>query len=78
LSLTAEAPVITTDRADFSTNINNEAIDNLPINGRRWSSFRALDAWRVADGTFGLSSFRASRIAEQQHVDGGDNNQPFL
>src|SRR5580704_1382243 len=30
---TAEAPVIVADRADFSTNINNTTIENLPING---------------------------------------------
>jgi len=76
---TAEAPVITTDRADFSTNINNEAIDNLPINGRRWSSFALSTPGAVADGTFGLVSFRGiSGLLNNNTVDGGDNNQAFF
>src|SRR5882762_4891617 len=71
---TAEAPVITTDRADFSTNINNDAIDNLPINGRRWSSFALSTPGAVPDGTFGLVSFRGiSGLLNNNTVDGGDN-----
>jgi len=76
---TAEAPVITTDRADFSTNINNDAIDNLPINGRRWSSFALSTPGAVPDGTFGLVSFRGiSGLLNNNTVDGGDNNQAFF
>jgi hypothetical protein len=76
---TAEAPVITADRADFSTNINNEAIDNLPINGRRWSSFALSTPGAVPDGTFGLVSFRGiSGLLNNNTVDGGDNNQAFF
>jgi len=76
---TAEAPVITTDRADLSTNINNDAIDNLPINGRRWSSFALSTPGAVPDGTFGLVSFRGiSGLLNNNTVDGGDNNQAFF
>ena len=42
ITATAEAPVITTDRADFSTNINDVALDNLPINGRNWMDLAML------------------------------------
>ena len=76
---TAEAPVITTDRSDFSTNINNEAINNLPINGRRWSTFALSTPGAVPDGTFGLVSFRGvSGLLNNNTVDGGDNNQAFF
>jgi len=76
---TAEAPVLTTDRADFSTNINNDALDNLPMNGRRWSSFALSTPGAVADGTFGLVSFRGiSGLLNNNTVDGGDNNQAFF
>lgn len=75
----AEAPVITTDRADFSTNINLTTIDNLPINGRRWSTFALSTPGAVPDGNFGLVSFRGvSGLLNNNTVDGGDNNQAFF
>jgi len=76
---TAEAPVITTDRADFSSNMNNEFINNLPVNGRRWSTFALSTPGAVPDGTFGLVSFRGiSGLLNNNTVDGGDNNQAFF
>jgi outer membrane receptor protein involved in Fe transport len=76
---TAEAPVITTDRADFSTNINETTIENLPINGRRWSTFALSTPGAVPDGNFGLVSFRGvSGLLNNNTVDGGDNNQAFF
>lgn len=76
---TAEAPVITTDRSDFSTNINNDSINNLPINGRRWSTFALATPGAVPDGNFGLVSFRGvSGLLNNNTVDGGDNNQAFF
>jgi len=76
---TAEAPVIVTDRADFSTNINSTSIDNLPINGRRWSSFALSSPGAVPDGGFGLVSFRGiSGLLNNNTVDGADNNQAFF
>ena len=76
---TAEAPVITTDRSDFSTNINNDSINNLPINGRRWSTFALGTPGAVPDGNFGLVSFRGvSGLLNNNTVDGGDNNQAFF
>jgi hypothetical protein len=76
---TAEAPVITTDRSDFSTNINNDSINNLPANGRRWSTFALATPGAVPDGNFGLVSFRGvSGLLNNNTVDGGDNNQAFF
>jgi outer membrane receptor protein involved in Fe transport len=76
---TAEAPVITTDRADFSTNINQTTIENLPINGRRWSFFALSTPGAVPDGGFGLVSFRGiSGLLNNNTVDGADNNQAFF
>jgi hypothetical protein len=76
---TAELPVITTDRADFATNINQTTIDNLPINGRRWSSFALSTPGAVPDGGFGLVSFRGiSGLLNNNTVDGADNNQAFF
>ena len=79
IEATAELPVITTDRADFTTNINQTTIDNLPINGRRWSTFALLSPGAVPDGGFGLVSFRGiSGLLNNNTVDGADNNQAFF
>jgi hypothetical protein len=76
---TAELPVITIDRADFTTNINSTTIDNLPINGRRWSTFALSTPGAVPDGGFGLVSFRGiSGLLNNNTVDGADNNQAFF
>src|SRR5919106_3515545 len=39
VDVSAEAPVINTTQQDFSSNINQTSINELPINGRRASSF---------------------------------------
>jgi hypothetical protein len=76
---TADAPVIVADRADFSTNINQTTIENLPINGRRWSFFALDTPGAVPDGGFGLVSFRGiSGLLNNNTVDGADNNQAFF
>jgi outer membrane receptor protein involved in Fe transport len=76
---TAEAPVIVADRADFTTNINQTTIENLPINGRRWSFFALSTPGAVPDGGFGLVSFRGiSGLLNNNTVDGADNNQAFF
>src|SRR5580704_14813408 len=76
---TAEAPVIVADSSDFSTNINQTTIENLPINGRRWSFFALSTPGAVPDGGFGLVSFRGiSGLLNNNTVDGADNNQAFF
>lgn len=78
VDVTAEAPVINTNSQDFSTNINQTSINELPINGRRASNFVLLTPATVPDGTFGLISFRGiSGLLNNSTVDGGDNNQSF-
>jgi Carboxypeptidase regulatory-like domain/TonB dependent receptor len=76
---TAEAPVLVTDRADFTTNINSTSLENLPMNGRRWSFYALSTPGAVADGGFGLVSFRGiSGLLNNNTVDGADNNQAFF
>src|SRR5690349_1075103 len=76
---TAETPVIVADRADFSTNINQTTIENLPIDGRRWSFFALSTPGATPDGGFGLVSFRGiSGLLNNNTVDGADNNQAFF
>src|ERR1700752_41964 len=79
VDVSAEAPVINTNQQDFSSNINQTSINELPINGRRWSNFALLTPGAVPDGTFGLISFRGiSGLLNNNTIDGGDNNQAFF
>ncbi|MBA2502425.1 MAG: TonB-dependent receptor, partial [Pyrinomonadaceae bacterium] len=79
VQVTGEAPVINTTQQDFSTNINQTSINELPINGRRASDFVRLTPGVVADGNFGLNSFRGiSSLLNNNTVDGGDNNNAFF
>lgn len=79
VTTTAQAPVVETDRSDFSTNINQETMENSPVNVRRWSSFALTTPGASPDGTFGLTSFRGiSGLLNNNTVDGADNNQAFF
>jgi hypothetical protein len=79
VQVVSEAPVINTEQQDFSTNINQTSINELPVNGRRWSNFAILTPGAVPDGNFGLISFRGiSGLLNNSTVDGGDNNQAFF
>jgi len=79
VEVTSEAPVINTNQQDFSNNFNQTSINELPINGRRWSNFALLAPGAVPDGTFGLISFRGiSGLLNNSTIDGGDNNQAFF
>jgi Carboxypeptidase regulatory-like domain/TonB dependent receptor len=77
--ITADAPVINTNQPDFSNNMNQTSINNLPINGQRWSNFALLNPGTVPDANFGLISFRGiSGLLNNNTIDGGDNNQAFF
>jgi hypothetical protein len=74
-----EAPAVNTTQPDFASNVDAAAIDNLPINGRRWSNFALLTPTVTLDGNFGLISFRGiSGLMNNSTVDGADNNQAFF
>src|SRR4029453_13158004 len=79
VQVTAESPIINTDQSDFSTNINQTTIANLPTNTRRWSTFALMTPGAAPDGNFGLVSFRGiSGLLNSNTVDGGDNTQAFF
>ena len=59
VTVTGGAPLINLQNSDFSSNMTAQAIDNLPINGRRWSDLTLLTPGAVADSNgFGLLSIR--------------------
>lgn len=79
VEVTAEAPVINLSDNANATNLNQTSINELPINGRRWSNFALLTPGTVPDGNFGLISFRGiSGLLNNNTIDGGDNNQAFF
>jgi hypothetical protein len=74
-----EAPTVNTAQPDFASNVNLGEIENLPINGRRWSNFALLTPTVTLDGDFGLISFRGiSALLNNSTMDGADNNQAFF
>jgi len=79
VDIVAAPPAVNIESKEFTTNINQTAINELPINGRRWSNFVILTPGSVPDGSFGLISFRGvSGLLNNNTVDGGDNNQAFF
>ena len=73
-----EAPAVNTATPDFASNLTTATLENLPINGRRWSNFALLTPGANMDGDFGLISFRGiSGLLNNSMVDGADNNQAF-
>jgi len=78
--VTAETPLLHVQSSDISTALDQASIDNLPINGRRWSTFALLTPGVVnnSDG-FGLLSFRGiSFLLNNNTVDGADDNQAYF
>src|SRR5262245_13834758 len=39
VNIIADVPLVNTETREFASNINQTAINELPINGRRWSNF---------------------------------------
>ena len=63
----------------ISTTIDQTQIDNLPMNGRRWSDFARLTPGVVSQQSgFGLLSFRGiSFLLNNNTIDGADDNQAY-
>lgn len=80
VEVTDEAPLMHTQDDAISTTIDQNAIDNLPINGRRWTDFALLTPGVVSNSDgFGLLSFRGiSVLLNNSTVDGADNNQAYF
>jgi hypothetical protein len=79
VEVTAEAPVLNFDAPDFSSNLNEKALQNVPINNRRWSALALTTPGVVSDSNgFGLVSVRGiSPILNNVLIDGADDNQAY-
>jgi len=79
VNVTSGAIKIQTTRSESDTVLNEKAIENLPINGRRFQDFVTLTPTAQVDPSRGQISLAGQRgINANVSVDGVDYNQPFF
>ncbi len=77
--VTGEAPILNFETPEISTVLDNHEVQDLPLNGGRWSNLTLLTPGATLDTSgFGLISFRGiSTIMNNVEVDGADDNQAY-
>ncbi len=80
VSVSGAAPNINTTSNDFTAEINQKVLEDLPVNNYRWSAYALLTPGVVSDANgFGLLSFRGqSTLLNNITFDGADDNQRFF
>lgn len=68
--------ILDVDKTEVSQVVDQEIVQNMPVNTRNWSSFALLTPNVTQDGSTGLISFHGiSGLYNQNYVDGANNNQ---
>ncbi len=77
--VTEQAPVMNLESPDFTDTLNQQAIQNIPINNRRWSALAMTTPGVVSDTSgFGLVSIRGiSTVLNNVEIDGADDNEAY-
>jgi hypothetical protein len=76
VEVSGETPILNIEQTEVSQVVDQQIIQNLPVNGRNWSDFVLLTPNVVQDGGSGLVSFHGiSGLYNQNYVDGANNNQ---
>ncbi len=76
VEVTAETPILDTQKTEVSQTFDPVLIDNLPVATRNWSAFVLNTPNVVPDGGTGLVAFHGiSGLYNQNYVDGSNNNQ---
>jgi len=79
VTVVSEAPLVETTSSVRTSTLDQTAIANLPINGRRFQDFITLTPTVQVDPQRGQLSFSGQRgINSNISVDGADYNQPFF
>ncbi len=79
ITVTAASPLVETSTSIRTSTVGSDAIDNLPINGRRFQDFVTLTPTVQIDTSRGQLSFAGQRgINSNVNIDGADYNQPFF
>jgi hypothetical protein len=77
VTVTAQEPLIDTEKTEQSQVVSRTLVENLPLIGRRWDNFVLLTPGVTTDG--GLVSYRGiSGLYNNNSVDGANNNQAFF
>ncbi|MDR3724331.1 MAG: TonB-dependent receptor [Terracidiphilus sp.] len=78
--VTDQTPVVNLESPDFSGTLNTVAMQNIPINNRRWSSLAMTTPGVVSDANgYGMVSVRGiSTLLNNVEIDGADDNQAFF
>jgi hypothetical protein len=77
--VTEQTPVMNLESPDFSDTLSTAALQNVPINNRRWSALAMTTPGVVADTSgYGLVSVRGiSTLQNNVEIDGADDNQAY-
>ena len=77
--VTEQTPAMNLESPDFTDTLNNEALQNIPINNRRWSSLAMTTPGAVSDSTgYGYVSIRGIQYTlNNVEIDGADDNNAF-
>ena len=76
VEVTSTTPILDVERTEVSQVVDQQFIQNLPVNARNWSTFVLLTPNVTQDGGSGLVSFHGiSGLYNQNYVDGANNNQ---
>jgi hypothetical protein len=80
VTVSGVTPVLNFDSPDFSSNLNKRALEDVPVNNRRWSALALLTPGVTVDSSgFGLVSVRGiSTILNNVEIDGADDNQAYF
>jgi Carboxypeptidase regulatory-like domain/TonB-dependent Receptor Plug Domain len=80
VSVSADAVQLNFETPDMTATLNQAAIQNIPIQNRRWSALALTTPGVVADSSgFGLVSVRGqSTLLNNVMIDGADDNQAFF
>jgi Carboxypeptidase regulatory-like domain/TonB dependent receptor len=80
VEVSSESPAMNTTSPDFAGVIDQQVLQNLPVNNYRWSAYALLTPGVVNDSSgFGLLSFRGqSTLLNNVTFDGVDDNQAYF
>lgn len=79
VTVSAEAPLLDTERVEQSQVIDPQIVTNVPVASRRFESYVLLTPNVIPDGNTGLIGYRGiSGVYNQNLVDGVNNNQQFF
>jgi hypothetical protein len=79
VSVTADEPLIDTEKVEGSQVVDQQIVSNVPVNSRRFESFVLLTPNVIPDGNTGLIGYRGiSGVYNSNIVDGANNNQQFF